>query len=450
MKNNLIKKIQSYILENNMLHAHDRVLVAFSGGYDSICLALALHALGYSIALAHVNHGLRETAKKDAAFCASFAKKLGVPFYLKEADVRAYAQAHKMSCETAGRLIRYDFFASLNEYNKLATAHHKNDCAETVILHLIRGSGLKGLTGIAPVRGNLIRPLLCLTRAEIEDFVNENKISPCEDETNFSLDFARNRIRLEILPAFMRENPKSVDTICRTASLLQQDEAFLQAEAEKYVRNGQIQVDTLKSLPFPIASRALRIAFTSVAGTTKDLEYKHITYILSHLKPHGKILDLCFHITATVQYGMLIFQKNVQTENNTFCYPLNVHGVTDVPECGLRIYTQICDTRPNDGIYFDYDQLKDIPIVIRSKKPGDTFSPFGMQGRKTLKKLFVDLKIPQQQRSNIPILATESEILWVIGIRRSNAFTVNTQTKKFLKVQEENIYESGHCGNPFI
>ena len=442
MKSNLLEKVLKTVTDYNMLTPHDRVLVAFSGGFDSMCLALVLHEAGYKIGLAHVNHSLRDSAERDAAFCENFAKKLSVPFHLKVADVAAFAKKENISTETAGRQIRYEFLSSVAGYTKIATAHHQNDAAETVILHLIRGSGLKGLCGISPVRGNIVRPLIDVSRAEIEAYVKEKEIVPCTDETNFSKKYARNRVRLSVIPKLEEENEKAVLNICKTAALLRADEEYLENEAKKYVRGNTIEISALTSLPFPIASRAVRAAYENAAGTAKDLEFKHVEYILSHLKPHGKIIDLCFEISAFAQYGTLIFQKNAQTENKDFCYPLQISGKTPIPELNTTIITKVCDKAPDSGIYFDYEKLKNTPLFVRTRRISDRFLPFGMNGTKTIKKLFIDEKVPESMRDKIPLVVTENgEILCAFGVKRSDLYKTDQQTKKFLKMWEEKVYE---------
>lgn len=442
MKSNLLEKVQKTITDYNMITPHDRVLIAFSGGFDSVCLALVLHEAGYKIGLAHVNHSLRDSAECDAAFCENFAKKLGVPFHLKVADVAAFAKKENISTETAGRQIRYEFLSSVPRYTKIATAHHQNDAAETVILHLIRGSGLKGLCGISPVRGNIIRPLIDVSRAEIEAYVKEKGIVPCTDETNFSEKYARNRVRLSVIPKLEEENEKAVLNICKTTALLRADEEYLENEAKKYVRGNTIEISTLSSLPFSIASRAVRAAYENAAGTAKDLEFKHVEYILSHLKPHGKIMDLCFEISAFAQYGTLIFQKNAQTESKDFCYPLQIGGKTHIPELGITVMTKVCDKVPDSGIYFDYEKLKNTPLFVRTRRISDSILPFGMNGTKTIKKLFIDEKVPEKMRDKIPLIVTENgEILCALSVKRSDLYKTNKQTKKFLKIWEEKVYE---------
>lgn len=438
MKNSL-EKIKDTIKKYQMFSLKDKILVAFSGGCDSVCLAVCLNKLGYNIALAHVNHGIRKTADHDEEFCIKFAKRLNVPIFISKPDVSKYACDNKISVETAGRILRYEFFYSLNEYNYIATAHHKNDLAETMLQHLVRGTGCKGLTGIAPVRDNIVRPLIALDRAEIEDIVSSLNEDFCTDETNFSTDYERNRIRLNVLPLLVMENERAVDNICKTASLLKADDDYLNCEAEKLIKESKISVKELEKAPLPLSSRALMSLYTKCAGTSKDFEFKHIQYILNNLKEHGEIMDLCFGVKVKAEYGNILFIKD--TDNPKYCYEINKNGKTLLPALNKVLCAEITDKKPQDGIYFDYDKIKDTPIFVRCPNADDYFVSFGSDGGKQLNKVMIDLKIPKSERNCYPLLATDEEILWIFNKKRGNGFACDQHTKTFLKIWEENTYE---------
>ena len=434
MKNNFLAKIQKNIDENRLLHKSEKVLVAFSGGFDSICLALCLKELGYTIGLAHLNHGLRENAEKDAAFCRAFAEQLGVPFHYRKTNIHEIAVQQKISEETAGRNARYAFFADVKGYDKIVTGHHKNDLAETVMQHLIRGTGLKGLTGILPKRDNIVRPLLAVTRDEIEAFVSLYGITPCTDETNQSTQYNRNRIRLEIMPLLQKENENVIENIARTASLAVQDEDFLEQTAAKYVTHNKIDIEKLKTLHPALACRALRTAYAYAAGTTKDFEQKHIAYILENLKNHGEILHLCFDVVCKAEYGTLVFEK--KTSATDFCVQVQPNSSVYIPQID-RTYHLYVTNQPETEHYFDYDALKNQKLFIRSPKQGEPFFGFGAPGKKAINKVFIDLKIPLCQRQSMPLLTTETEILSIIGVKRSDHYKTNEKTQKYLNIREE-------------
>lgn len=404
-----------------------------------MCLALSLNALGYKIGIAHVNHNLRDSAANDENFSREFAERFNLPFHLASLDVKGYAEENKISLETAGRILRYEFLTSVVGYDKIATAHHKNDCAETVLQHLVRGSGLKGLTGILPVRDKFIRPLISLTRTEIEQIVEEFGESFCTDETNFEENYSRNRIRLNVIPLLEKENEKAVDNICKTASLLREDEEFLTSLAEKEVSlDNKIGISALKKLPYPIAYRVLRLLFERTAGTAKDFETRHAEFILSNLKEHGEILNLPFSVTASAVYGNLVFYKKEISQ--PFCVKLKM-GENVFPELNLKISLEISDKKREECLYFDYEKLNGTSLYLRSPSTKDYFVPFGLNGGKNLSKVFIDLKIPKQNRASFPIIATESEILSIVMKKRSNALSCDENTKEFLLITEENIHE---------
>lgn len=422
-----------------MIEHGEKVLVAFSGGCDSVCLALSLKNLGYEVGLAHVNHNLRESAINDAKFCEKFAKKLGVPFYISCPDVKGYAEQNKLSLETAGRILRYEFFESVKGYDKIATAHHKNDCAETVLQHLVRGSGLKGLTGILPVRDKFIRPLIDLTRSQVEDIVESFEECFCTDETNFSDEYSRNRIRLSVIPLLEKENEKAVDNIAKTASVLAADEEFLTSLAQKEISENKIEISRLEAMPYPIAYRVLRLLFENAAGTAKDFEARHAEYILSHLKQHGDIMDLPFSVVAASVYGNLEFHK--KEECSGYCYKLAT-GENIFPELNLKITLESCDKMSGKSIvYADKEKLSGCNLYLRTPKAEDKFVPFGMTGGKKLSKTLIDLKIPRHERCSVPLIATENEILSIVMKKRSNAYCCSENTKEILLIREEKIHE---------
>mgnify|MGYP002185705227 CR=1 FL=1 len=233
----VINKVKAFVIENKLIQNGDRVLVALSGGPDSVCLLNILYELkkdfNIEIAAAHVNHMLRgEDSDKDEEYVIELCNKIGIPSYIKRVDINAYSAENKMSSEMAGRKVRYDFFEEVmknGKYNKIATAHNANDQAETIIFRLIRGSGLEGLGGIKAYRDNkIIRPILCLDREEVEEYIRKENLNPRIDKTNFEKIYNRNKIRLDILP-YIKEyfNEDIIKTLNRTAGLLQKDNEFL-------------------------------------------------------------------------------------------------------------------------------------------------------------------------------------------------------------------------------
>ena len=234
----MLNKVKKTIADNNMFSAGDKVLVALSGGCDSVCLCLVLKELNIDFAVAHLNHSIRTEADSDEEFCREFAKQLNVDFYTEKKDIPKIAKEEGVSQEVAGRNARYDFFNKLckeKNFSKIAVAHNLNDNAETVILNLLRGSGLKGLCGIPKTRDKIIRPLIDVSRSEIEEFVKNKGQEFVTDKTNFSNDYTRNKIRNNVIDKLIEINPNALSNISKTTEILSKDDLFFDEASEKYV-----------------------------------------------------------------------------------------------------------------------------------------------------------------------------------------------------------------------
>ena len=260
------EKIARAISDYNMINHGDAVVIALSGGADSVSLLCAMkqlsEQLGFTLSACHVNHGLRgEESDGDMRFCEELCERLGVQLEILNTDVKGFQQKHESLEETARR-VRYDFFAKVSDGKKLATAHNSNDSAETVLLNMMRGTGLKGLCGIPPVRGNIIRPLIYCSRDEVEQFLEENSISYVTDKTNLSDDYTRNKVRHLILPEMLKINPSLLDTISRMEKNLREDNELLEALADEALQSAKSQrgykTAVLAQQHKPILRRAIR------------------------------------------------------------------------------------------------------------------------------------------------------------------------------------------------
>ena len=454
------EKVLNFIKEKNLINENDKVLVALSGGPDSVCLLHILcelkEKLKIDVGAAHVNHMLRGSdADNDENFTRNLCQGLNIEYYCKRVDIDIISKKNNISHELAGREERYKFFEELSlekKYNKIAIAHNLNDNAETVLMRLMRGTGLDGLIGIRCKRDEkIIRPIMCLTRDEIERYIYENSIETCLDKTNLERDYSRNKIRLDLIPYMKRNfNEDLIKSINRMTTILDIDNDYIQKQVEvaygKYVKyNNNIVIDKLLFMEHQaIVSRVIRKSLSQIANTNMNFEQKHISD-LNNLSLHGtgKKIDLPNGIVAENIYGdIIIKKKNKYKEEDKPCKLLSIDEVLD-REIEFKDYSikfekilnknnkQISN---NDLIkYFDYDKIKE-DVQVRTRKDGDKFKPLGMNGSKRLKDIYINLKIPRDKRDLIPLICFDSEIAWIVGYRVSETFKVTNLTKHILKI----------------
>ena len=460
----MYKKVLTYIEENNLIKSGDRILVALSGGPDSVCLLYILiklrEILGIEIGAAHLNHMLRgEDALGDEEYVNKLCKDLNIPCYIKQVDINKYARENKLSSEMAGRSVRYDFFDEIISkygFNKIATAHNANDQAETILFRLMRGTGLEGLGGIKVSRDNkIIRPILCLSRNEVEDYIEKEGLNPRIDKTNFEKVYNRNKIRLDILPYIKKHfNADIVQTLNRMSTLLQKDNDYLERSAYKYYEKNCLKSKEhfiLKKELFneeeAITSRVIRNALTEYSKSNYDFEMKHISEII-HLarKNSGKKIDLPNKIYAENIYGDIYIKKRIKKQKidnkNEIVINKNDINGKKVEFHNYKLEFSIIDN--NNLIYkknslkkfFDFDLIENF-IVIRKRKDGDKMIPLGMKGTKKIKDIFIDAKVPKEQRDYIPIIEFDNNIAWLTGIKVSDEYKVNNNSKNILMISIE-------------
>ena len=461
----MFKKVLSYIKDNNLIKSGDKILVALSGGPDSMCLLNILfelkEELKIDISAAHLNHLLRgEDAFKDEEYVINICNDMGIQCFVKRVDINTYSKEHKLSSEMAGRKVRYDFFDEILErerFDKIATAHNANDQAETILFRLMRGTGLEGLGGIKASRGDkVIRPILCLSRDEVEEYIKLNNLSPRIDKTNFEKIYNRNKIRLDIL-TYMKENFNEdiVQTLNRMSLLLQKDNVFLENLALSFYNKYCIEYDDyfiIEKEIFkeedPIVNRVLRRAITRYSKSNYDFEMKHI-YIISDLAKNnsGKIVDLPNGVYAENIYGNIYIKsrtKKCSIDNQKEEIIVNKNNMCEdvVKFHNFNIEFSIIENCENNYLelnkgelikYFDFDKINN-KISIRNKRNGDKIIPLGMSGNKKLKDIFIDMKISKEERESIPILCFDEKIAWIIGIRISEEYKITNKSKNILKV----------------
>lgn len=455
----LIESVLNTIRKNAMFKSNDRVIVAVSGGPDSICLLHILYVLreelNITLFAAHVNHCLRGIeADKDELYVESFCKNLGIEFKSLKININDVAKKRNISCESAGREERYKFFKKLKaelKAQKIAIAHNANDQAETILMRIIRGAGLNGLIGIRPVRDNIfVRPLIHNTRDEIEKYCNDNNLQPRIDKTNFQTVYSRNKIRLELIPYIQKNfNQDIIKVLNRFSDTIKVDNDYLEyISREKFKKYCDIKLEKviISKEAFleqeAILTRIIRFSLESAAKSLKDFEKVHIFSIIDIQKHStGKELMLPHNILAVNNYGDIIIRKNV-TKTEITCsrqYKLEI-GCNYISDIKLKVYVKLTDNKEyihynqNKFIqYFDYDKVRG-DIMLRNRKKGDKLIPLGMLGNKKLKDLFIDLKISKDKRDSIPLICFGDKIAWVVGYRISEIFKVDKSSKTILAI----------------
>ena len=432
----MIEKVLKTMQSRGMLPVGS-VLVGLSGGADSAALLHILcqlsKSLGFTVYAAHVNHGLRGTAADaDERFSEALCKQLGVEFYVLRADVKGEAKKRGMSEELAGRCVRYEFFDKLaaeNNIDRIATAHHKNDNAETILMNFVRGTGIKGLCGIPYTRGNIIRPLLDSTRSEIERYCGENGIEYVTDLTNLDTVYTRNKARHILIPEIEREfNPAFVDTITHNAQLLMVEEDYMSSETERAytdtVSDGAADVEKLCKLHPAIALRVIRKMTDAVCGK-EDISAAVMRAVLELAKKNrtGARLDVARGAYAVIEYGRLIIEADNDTCGD-FEYELIPGESVYIPEAGYTVKAERTNEfKRGEGEFFTVPE--GARLVVRNRRSGDAFIPWGMQGTKKVKDYMIDAKIPRRRRDRVGILTVDGEIAWIIGHRRASMFKFN-------------------------
>ena len=451
----------SYIKDNNLINPKDRILVALSGGPDSVCLLNILYnlkeELDIEIGAAHLNHMLRdEDAFQDEEYVKNLCDSFDIPCFVKRVDINKYSKENKMSSEMAGRDARYNFFDEVireHGYNKIATAHNANDQAETILFRLMRGTGIEGLCGIKVCRDKIIRPILCLSRKEVEEYIEVNNLKPRIDKTNFEKIYNRNKIRLDILP-YIKENFNEdiIQTLNRMSVLLQKDNEFIEKSArsfyEKYCAEQQ-DYFIIKKKMFDnheaVVTRVIRYALTNFSKTHYDFEMKHIYDICNLAKNNsGKVIDLPNKIYAENIYGDIyikerIINNNIHVKQEIKINKDDIDGKkiafqNNIIEFSLVNNDSSLNLKQNILIrYFDFDKINNF-ISLRNRKNGDKISPLGMSGSKKLKDIFIDMKIPKEERDSVPLLCFDENISWIVGLRVSEEYKITNKTKNILKV----------------
>ena len=451
------EKVRKTIAQFHMFPRGAKLIVGLSGGADSVALLHLLHSWqkeeNWQITAVHIHHGLRgKEADEDARFAENFCASLGISCVVKEYDVAKEAKLRGLGEEETGRILRYAAFReAAGGEGRIAVAHHRKDQAETVLMRLCRGTGLTGLTGMSPVRGDICRPLLFCDREEVEQYCRENHLLWREDATNQQEKYTRNKLRLRILPLLEEINPKAVAHIAETASLLAEEEDFLEQQAEAYFAQGKLPSapeeihlsrEKLHALHPAMRRRVLRKAMANFLQT--DVSQAQIAALEDLLqKESGKSRDFPQGIRAENRYEALVLFRKREQQAEGFCCELPVDEEVLIPEAGIAVCASFHEKKVEISAetctnVFDYDKIK-YTLFCRTRKAGD-FIPL-QNGRKKIKDLFIDEKIPRDRRGFYPLITMGEEVLWVPGLRASAAAGVDEQTVRRIWIRIRRVQE---------
>lgn len=456
----MINKFKENIKSYGLIKEHDNIVIGLSGGHDSIALLSCLYkfkaSLNYNLIVCHVNHGVRGLdADKDQEFTRQLARELNLPYHTINVDMVQYGKDKRISPEEAGRILRYGFFRQvLDGYGggKIAVAHNLNDQVETVLMRIIRGTGLDGLKAMDYIQGDIIRPLLNVSRKDIEEYIEVNQLATVLDKTNLESIYTRNKIRLELIP-YLEENfnPKLEDSIFKLSMMAKEDSEFIERytrekfdsmliliSGNKLILDRNIYMDQDEA----IKSRLIRMGISSILGDLNGIGESHVslTKDLIGRGTTGKYLNIYEDIIVRLSYDEIIIERLAEKVN--YSYDLGLNDSIYIEELGLRITSKLLD-RSNlesklgkDTKYVDLDKLCG-SLRVRNRKNGDIFTPFGMKGKKKLKDYFIDRKVPRDLRDEIPLIEDDENIIYILGMDINNNYRLDDKTKKILAINYE-------------
>ncbi len=440
----MLQKVSGYIQTHRLCQPESNILAAVSGGIDSVVLCELLHQLKYDFAVAHCNFGLRaEEAEADQLFVKKLAKKYEVPFYTENFNTKAFAAQERLSVQMAARSLRYQWFEQVRQtegYDHIATAHHSNDLAETILLHLTKGTGIAGLHGIPPRNGYIIRPMLSVTKDDIYDFVTSNKLIWREDSSNETTKYQRNKIRHEVIPVLKEINQNLEETMQQTAERVNHAEEIVAA----YVgRLGQQAIRTEADAVY-VDLAPLRTA-TGLPVVLHELlrpyefSYSVVLELVEALDGiSGKQFLSPSHVLVKDRNQLVITAKDL----SVFGSLLIEENQQEVREANIQLRLRYVaadaykiSSKPHIAA-LDADLLK-FPLKLRTWQEGDWFVPLGMNGKKKISDLLVDRKVPATLKAQTLVLVSEQSIAWVVGQRPDNRYKVTEKTKRVLEITLE-------------
>ena len=451
----MIDKIGQTIKKYHLLEKGDSVVVALSGGADSCVLLLSLLALAEAfllkIIVAHFNHGLRHfQSDEDELFCKDLTRQSKVDFVTEKMLQTTIPRG--MSPEDYYRQERYRFLdkvAADNGANKIALGHHLEDQAETVLLNILRGSGMDGLKGMLPMRENkYIRPLMEVSRKEIIAFLNETGITYREDSSNKSTVYLRNRVRSELIP-FLKEkyNPRIENNLVRTAEIIRRDDDFICGYIHTIMASSHIQkkknevsfsAEYFRGLHASLGYRLIKALLESLVSAGAGFSSSHIQLLVDIARGNssGKSVSLPYGLYALKEYDRIIIRFDRIEPIQNYEYTITIPGTVDLKERRLILSarwatTDEIDFKCSQKAYFDADKIKG-SLLVRNRRCGDWFEPLGTRGSQKIKKLFIDRKIPRSERDRIALIADQESVIWIENMHLSERIKVSPQTKRIV------------------
>lgn len=431
-----LQQFRDFINEHRLFAQNDRILLAISGGKDSVLMLHFFYACGFKISLAHCNFNLRgDESRRDENFVKKLAEDLNLQLHVAHFDTKKYANEHKVSTQMAARTLRYQWFEEIRateNYQYIALAQHQNDATETVLVNLLRGTGIGGLHGILPKRGHLIRPLLFLTRTEIDALVAENKFDFVEDSSNSGTHYTRNKLRLEVIPKLKEINPNLEKTFTENMARFAAVEEFLNLQVaqirEEITHHRQQETHfALEDLQRLKPQKLLLFELLRPYNFTESV----INDLLSALDSgSGKQFFSQSHLAVIDRKALIITKIQAQNQLNLLLQAHEEAWCLAHASLSLRFAENVSLAHYANKAFVDAAQLI-FPLHIRYWKNGDKFFPIGMKKPKKISDFFIDEKIPLHQKNNIPILFNgNGQVIWIMGLRLDNRYKLTPTTKK--------------------
>lgn len=462
-KDKILQQVAGFVARNQLLAADNKYIVALSGGADSVALLLIMQALGYDVEAAHCNFHLRgKESERDENFCVSLCESLGIILHRIHFDTLTYAQLHKVSIEMAARDLRYSYFEQLRcdiNADAICVAHHKDDNVETILLNLVRGTGMNGLTGISPRNGFILRPLLCIGREDILEYLEAENQDYVTDSSNLVDDVQRNKIRLNVLPLLENVNPAVKDNILTMARWIAEastiveaslDEAKAKVVSSLSVGASSLNVAAKKHDAKPMVNDSFSVDISKIE------EYPSAEYLLwDILKDYGfnssQVALVADNLHATTGTSWLSSSHELTLDRGRLILtPLDKEEGRQmrIPEAGTYVYTELCKlkieqkeinenytiSRSSDKVCLDAQKVK-FPLMIRRVARGDRFVPFGMKGSKLVSDFLTDQKVALPlKRRQLVVADAGGNILWVVGKRLDGRFAVSPCSKSVVEI----------------